>query len=151
MIYMVTELELVNRDAQGEIVDTGDDWLECIPWTGMEKDLPVGYTTKVPGLNIIKFIKSVEILDGESEEGSRFIKMAERKEGDIIIGVKLNEKSIERVVANYGPSWIVLKHANGGKSYNRLAWRDKYGTDGLALLAIRNLRTVPIPKDDCCV
>lgn len=133
--------QLINRGPDGQPVeDSGDGWLECVPWTGQEKDLPAGYTVKVPGLDPMKFVQKVELLDAEVDEGSRFVKVNELKKGDIIIGAKLNENSIKRVEANYGPDWCRLKSANGGKNFNRYEWREAFGTDGLALLAVRNLR-----------
>ncbi len=136
--------QLINRDANGYPIETGEDgqqnWLECIPWTGQEKDLPLGYTTVVPGLDVMNLIKRVEVMDAEEDAGYRTVKKAEVKKGDVIIGAVLNENTTKKIVETYGGSWIRLKDANSGKNYNRMEWYNKFGTDGLELLAIRNLR-----------
>jgi hypothetical protein len=128
----------VIRDANG--YDEEGNWLECLPWEGQEKSLPLGYTTMVPGLGIDKFVYRVNVLDAEEMEGFRSIKKSELKPDDIIIGAEMNEKSIKKIVDTYGGDWIRLKDANSGKNYNRLEWQQKYGTDALELLAIKSLR-----------
>lgn len=135
--------QLINRDENGyplEGEDSSGSWLECIPWTGQEKDLPLGYNTVVPGLDVMTLIKRVEVLDAEEDAGYREVKRSEVKHGDVIIGAVLNEKSTKKICDTYGGSWIRIKDANSGKNYNRIEWKEKFGTDGLELLAIRNLR-----------
>lgn len=125
-------------DANG--YDEDGNWLECLPWEGQEKSLPLGYTVMVPGLDPMKFIKRVEVLDAEEDAGFREVKPSELKKDDIIIGAVINENSTKKVADTYGGDWIRLKDANSGASYNRMEWRDKFGTDGLELLAIKSLR-----------
>jgi hypothetical protein len=120
--------------------DADGNWLECLPWDGQEKSLPLGYTTMVPGLGVSKFIKRVEVLDAEEDAGYREIKPSELKPDDIIVGAVINENSTKKVADTYGGDWIRLKEANSGKSLNRLQWQEKFGTDGLELLAIKELR-----------
>lgn len=136
--------QLINRDANGYPLESGEDgagnWLECLPWTGQEKDLPLGYTTKVPGLDVMNLIKRVEVMDAEEDAGYREIKKSQMKPGDVVIGAQLNENTTKKIADTYGGDWIRLKDANSGKNYSRMEWRQKFGTDGLELLAIRNLR-----------
>ena len=123
-----------------------ETWLPCVPWTGEERDLPRGGYSKIPGFDPVKLVNRWEVLDAEAEEGSRMVKAAELKPGDLIIGAKMNEKSIKRLVATYGPRFVVLEEADPGlesAGYRKLTceqWHTKYGTDGLALWAIRNKR-----------
>ena len=130
--------QLVNRDENG--YDADGNWLECLPWTGQEASLPLGYTVMVPGLDPMQFVKRVEVLDAEEDEGYRSVKKSEVKPSDIIVGVEMNEKSIKKVVDTYGGDWIRIKDANSGKNYSRMEWYEKYGTDALELLAIKSLR-----------
>lgn len=116
-----------------------EEWLECIPWTGEEKDLPTGGQTKIPGFLPENLVSRWEILDAEADEGSKFVKRTELKPGDIIIGARMNENSIKRLVATYGPRFAVLKQADG-PILTCQEWYEKYHTDGLALWAIRNVR-----------
>lgn len=120
-----------------------EEWLPCVPWTGEEKDLPRGGYSKVPKLLPESLVNRWEVLDAEAEDGSRLVKKADLKPGDLIIGAKMNQKSIERLEANYGPRFMVLAEADAQMEtamLTREAWREKYGTDGLALWALRNVR-----------
>jgi hypothetical protein len=130
--------QLINRDENG--YDADGNWLECLPWTGQEASLPLGYTVMIPGLDPSQFIKRVEVLDAEEDEGFRSIKKSELKPTDTIVGVELNEKSIKKIVDTYGGDWLRVKGANAGENYNRLEWYNKYGTDAIELLAIKSLR-----------
>jgi len=120
--------------------DADGNWLECLPWDGQEKSLPLGYTTMVPRLGLSKFAKSVEILDPEADEGFRNVKVSEVKPDDTIIGVEINENSTKKIADTYGSDWLRIKDSNTGKGMNRVAWHDKYGTDGLELLILKELQ-----------
>ena len=87
--------QLVPRDENG--YDANGNWLECLPWTGQEAALPAGYTVMVPGLDPMQFIKRVEVLDAEEDEGYRSVKKSELKPGDVIIGAEINEKSVKKI------------------------------------------------------
>ncbi len=123
-----------------------EKWLPCVKWTGEERDLPRGGNSKIPGFDPTKLVNRWEVLDAESEAGSRFVKAAELKHDDLIIGARLNEMSILRLVANYGPRFVVLAEADpgleieGARMLTREEWHTKYGTDGLSLWAIRRMR-----------
>lgn len=125
-----------NLDAQV----SEDNWLPCLPWDGQEKSLPLGSTVNVKNLDPMKFLKYVSILDVEQDEGFRNIKPSELKTDDVILGTIMNEKAIKMVEKTYGPDWLRIKGADHGENYTREGWRDAFGTDGLELLAIRNLR-----------
>ena len=127
-------------DTEAEMTEAVGNWLECLPWNGQEASLPAGGNVMIPGLSFRKLVYRVELLDAESEEGVKWVKQAEIVPDDLIIGTKLNENSIKAIEANYGPDWIRIADPNGGKQMSRAAWRDKFGTDGLNLLAIRDLR-----------
>ncbi len=120
--------------------DEGENWLPCLPWDGHEKSLPLGYIIQIPNLNPVELVSRWEVLDAESDEGSRLVKAKELKPNDVIIGAKMNEISIKKIEANYGPDWLIIKGASEGNSFNRIAWRDAFKTDGLILLAIREKR-----------
>lgn len=116
------------------------EWLECVPWDGLEASLPVGGQLQVPGMTPEKLVKRWEVLDAEAEEGTRFVKAAELKKEDIIIGAEMNKKSLERIANTYGPKFVMLKRASGGALITWQQWYDEFKTDGLALWAIRNKR-----------
>ena len=115
------------------------EWLECIPWDGLEASLPLGGKLKVPGLTPERFVKAWIVLDAASDEGSREVPTYQLSSDDIIIGCVMNQKSLAKVAASYGPDFVQIKEANG-KLLSWQEWQSKYGTDGLALWAVRNKR-----------
>ena len=127
-------------ETEAELTEASGNWLECLPWNGQEASLPAGGNVMIPGLSFRKLVYRVQILDAELEEGFSWVKQAELTPEDLIIGTKLNENSIKAIESNYGSDWIRIADPNGGKQMSRLAWREKFGTDGLNLLAIRDLR-----------
>lgn len=117
----------------------GDEWLECVPWDGLEASLPLGGKLKIPGLTPEKLVRAWEVLDAEAEEGCKTVKTADLKPNDIIIGAQMSKPALARLAASYGPDFVQIKEANG-KLLSWQEWQSKYGTDGLALWAIRNKR-----------
>ena len=115
------------------------EWLECVPWDGMEKSLPLGGKLKVPGLTPEKLVRAWVVLDAEAEEGCRQVKTADLKPDDIIIGAEMSKPALARLAASYGPDFVQIKEANG-VLLSWQEWQAKYGTDGLALWAIRDKR-----------
>jgi hypothetical protein len=115
------------------------EWLECLPWDQSEKSLPLGGKLLVPGLSPEKLVKAWEVLDAESEEGSRKVKAVDLKPEDIIIGCEMNRAALARLATSYGPGFVQIKQADGSL-LSWQEWQAKYGTDGLALWAIRNKR-----------
>ena len=134
--------------ANTKILKAGDpnnaaNWLECIPWTGFEKDFPVGVILPPSIRDVTRLIKSVTILDEESDAGFKIIKKSEVIADMDILNVQLNENSIAMIVGPQGSDSeaIVLVHPNGGKQFTRLGWYDNVKhTDGLAMWAATRLR-----------
>jgi hypothetical protein len=128
----------------GDEIET--EWLECVPWDGMEASLPAGGKLKGP-FWAYELVYRWEVGDAESEEGFREVKPSEmtvdlKKK---VIGAKMNETLIKKIEGTYGPNYLELKPADGEGTLSRQAWRDRFGTDGLVLLAIRQYRFSPPP------
>jgi hypothetical protein len=132
--------QLINRDETGYPVGTeGDNWLECIPWTGQEASLPAGFTSTKRDFDIMKIVKKVQIADLESDEEMKWVKVSELKKGDDILDVEIAEKILKKYYQTFGKDFIRFKGANGGKNYNRIEWRTQFGTDVVKLMAVRRL------------
>ena len=116
------------------------NWLECIPWTGMENDLPVGEQTLIPDFRAVDLVRRWEILDVEEDAGFREVKKAELKPEDKIIGCVINENAFNKVVLTYGQNFFKAAKANGGKKYNRWEWKEAFGSDVLELEALKQIR-----------
>jgi len=114
------------------------NWLECIPFTGYSKRFPDGVIMP-PGIkDVTSLIKSVTVLDAESEEGFRVLRKSEVSKDMEIISVQLNEKSIALIAGPAGADSdaILIVDPNGGQKYTRLGWYDHHGqSDGLAMVA----------------
>lgn len=122
----------VNRKAGDQGVE--EDWLECLPFTGEEALLPVGYQIRSPGLFILDFVAAYQVLD----KGQ--IKLVNPWENDgkvpgKILAVVMNEKAIEMVQATYGGRGIVVESADGLR-LTVPEYREKFKMDPLAQLAI---------------
>lgn len=128
------------EDYESEMSEAVGNWLPCLPWEGQEKSLPAGGNVTIPGLQFRKLVYRVQLLDAEVEEGVRWVKQSEITAADLIIGAKLNENSIKAIERSYGSDWIRITNPNGGKQMSRADWRTEFQTDGLELLAIRDLR-----------
>lgn len=115
-------------------------WLECLRWTGEEKDLPAGEFPKVPDFQASDLVRRWEVLDVEEDEGFREVKRSELKPGDTIIGAVINEKAVAKVAATYGPRFVTFVPANGKAHLDRGEWREAYGTDVLELQALKQIR-----------
>lgn len=115
------------------------NWLECLPWDGDEKSLPLGGEIRAAGLTPERLVYRWIVADPESEEGSRLIPpSAQIGSSDVIIGAVMNEKLIATLVSMYGERFALITDPSTGKKLTRREWYEKYGTDGLALLAVRN-------------
>ena len=124
-----------------------DNWLECIPWTGSEKDLPAGEVTTVPNFRAVDLVRRWEVLDVEEESGFRTVKRAEIGPNDKIIGCVINENAFNKVVETYGKNFFIAARANGGKKYNRWEWKSAFGSDVLELEALKQIRqSTPVFK-----
>lgn len=122
---------------------TNEGWLDGIcEYTGPEADLPLGGHSKIPGWYPEKVARSWTVMDAESEEGVKEKKTAELTAEDIIIGVKLNPKTLAAILQTYGPNFYLIKAANGGAWLTPAQWAKKYPEhpNGLGLVAMRNMR-----------
>ena len=123
-----------------EDVSEDENWLECLPWTGNERDLPLGEWTSVPNFRSVNLVRRWEILDVEEDAGFREVKTAELKQDDTIIGAKINENSFNKLVETYGKGFFKAKHAGSMAQYNRWEWKQAFGTDVLELEALKQIR-----------
>ena len=95
-----------------------DDYLEhCVPWTGIEKDLPTGVIGLPPATNIIDLIKRVVVFDDNSDTGLAEIKPSDLKAGDKPVGAKMWEDRITAIGAR-----IRIIDPNGGAQLTRKEW-----------------------------
>ncbi len=118
-----------------------EDWLDGIcTYTGPGADLPVGGYSKIPGWYPEKIAKSWTVLDAESEEGIKEKKTSELTKDDIIIGVTLNPKTLAAIVKTYGKDFYKIREANGTEFMTLDEWQERYGSNGLGLVAIRNMQ-----------
>lgn len=117
-----------------------DDWLQCIPWDGEEKSLPVGEQTRIPDFQAADLVRRWKILDVEEDEGYREVKRGELTPKDKIIGAVINEKAVAAVAVTYGPRFFVARVAGGDKMMDRGEWREAFGSDVLALQALKQIR-----------
>lgn len=107
----------------GEVIETGENWLGCIPWLGGERELPAGGQIRNPQISISDLVKS-------------YIKTSKGK----IISVVIDEDVYDTIIADYGPKGITIAPPDGSAHLTREAWRDKYKTDGLKLWAIADAK-----------
>ena len=117
-----------------------DEWLECVPWSGEEKDLPVGEETRIPGFRAIDLVRRWEVLDVEEESGFRTVKKSELKPTDIIIGAVINENAFDKLIETYGRRFFVAKHTEHKTKMDRWEWKATIGGDVLELEALKQMR-----------
>jgi hypothetical protein len=125
------------------VPDEGDDWLTgdgICDYSGPGADLPTGGYCKIPNWFPEKIAKSWTVIDSLSDEGD----IAEKKtkdlvKGDVIIGATLNQKTLTAIVGTYGRDFYKIKTANGVEM-TLDQWQAKYQSNGLGLVAIRNMR-----------
>jgi len=123
--------------------ETGYD--EMLPgvichYDGPGSDLPLGGYSYFPGWGPERAAKRWLVADPETEAGTRQKKTSELGPDDIIIGVELHPGVISAMVATYGPGFYQIREANGGPLLTAAQWKEQFGTDGMALVAIRNMR-----------
>jgi hypothetical protein len=106
----------------------------CVAWNGIEAKLPTG-ALMPPAVNVLKLIKSWDVLDAESDEGFRTVKTADLKEGDAIIGCKANNNSIARIILTYGADAFRFTAA-AGQAFGIKQWIATFGTNPFEVLAI---------------
>lgn len=96
-------------------------WLGCVPWEGEEKALPLGGQIRAPGVTIEDLVKE-------------YIKTKSGK----IMGAIIDEDEFDKLVATWGDRAVVISQSDDiKKGLDRWEWKEKYGTDGLELWAIK--------------
>lgn len=140
---MIKKDEEIQHDDE---IQPDDDWMEhCVPWTGLERDLPLGVIGLPETINILDLVKSVTVFDDDTESGLKEIKPSEVKKGMKLAGAKMWESRINAV----GAAGIRIVDPDGGKQKTRRQWYESLSvdgvnrrhTDGLAMFALRKLRT----------
>lgn len=127
------------KDQYGLEMQKGDEnWLPCNNFDGEGADIPTGFTG-MPGLQPWKLVRAVIINDPETEEGVRRIKLSEYKPDEMdLVDVVINEASYKAFLKQH-PKGFTFINANGGRM-NRSQWREKFGSDGLHLIAMKQVR-----------
>ena len=125
--------------------ETGYD--EMLPggichYDGPGSDLPLGGYSYFPGWGPERAAKRWLVVDLDTEEGTRQKKTSELAADDIIVGVELHPGLISALIETYGPGFYKIREANGGPLLTAAQWRAQFGTDGRALVAIRNMRSI---------
>jgi hypothetical protein len=130
-----------------EIMPVTEDgnWLDggLCNYVGDGSDLPTGGRCKVVksgtpwGPELLA--RSWTVSDASTDEGVAQKSTKELTADDTIIGVNLNPKTIAGMVTTYGKDFYRIKTANGTEM-SLDDWQAKFGTNGLGLVAIRNMR-----------
>lgn len=115
------------------------NWLKGLcRYDGPASELPLGGYTKISNWKPELLVRTWTVLDVDSEEGYVEKKTSELKKTDIIIGLTMNVKSLEKIVEIYGKDFYQIRDANGGPLMTLDKWQAKYNSNGLGLVAIRN-------------
>lgn len=139
----MANLDGPNADEAG--AGEGEDWLEhCVPWTGLERDLPAGVLGIPQTINILDLILSVTILDVQHHQLAT-IDPSLVKPGMKIANCTMWEDGIKEI----GPDSIRIVDPDGGQQLTRKQWYDSLSadgvnprhTDGMAMMALRKLRS----------
>ena len=121
-----------------------ENWLgDCIPFTGIEADIPDGVIGLPAGIFAETLVKSVVVFDDNAETGLAEIKRVDLKGDEKIVNVKFWEGRIKELLTGSG-IWIV--DANG-KKMSREEWFNSISpvtglarqTDGLAIFAMKKI------------
>jgi hypothetical protein len=120
-----------------------EDWLNGIcHYNGPGSDLPLGGYSKIPGWFPESIVKRVLVLDATTEEGTVWKTKSELKADDILIGVEQNQNSIKAIVDTYGKDFYQVRDANGGPLMTLDQWQEKFHSNALGLVALRNLQAM---------
>jgi hypothetical protein len=57
MAETIPEVIIAKSEIAGIKPLAAENWLECVPWTGMEKDLPVGEETLIPNFRALDLVQ----------------------------------------------------------------------------------------------
>lgn len=117
------------------------EWLSGIcEYNGMESTLPIGGISKIPDwYPENEIVKRWWVGAPEEETGYIEKKASELKKTDTIIGAILNVNTIKQTALTYGERFYKITDANN-EIHTPKQWARKYGTNGLGLIAIRNMR-----------
>lgn len=119
------------------------NWLVGLcDYTGPSSDLPLGGYSKVPNWLPEDIVKRIKVLDAEIDEGYVWKMRSELKPDDILIGLEQNQNSIQAVVDMYGRDFYQIREANGTLLMTLDEWQVKFHSNGLGLVALRNLRMI---------
>lgn len=137
----------VNKIKKGDEEADGDNWVReeglsgMCDYVGPESDLPSGGNSLIEGWFPQKAAQRWIVSAPEIDEGILEKKTNELTGNDLIIGVRLNTNTLNRLEQSYGPRFFMIKDANGHQMTPR-EWEAKYHTSGLGLVAIRNMRRI---------
>lgn len=109
-------------------------------YDGPEAALPVGGYSYMSGWGPELAAKLWIVASAEAESGMAEKRTKDLSTTDFIIGVELNTALLAEISKTYGPKFYLLREANGGPLMTATEWTSQFGTDGLALVAIRNMR-----------
>ncbi len=135
------DMPVLDRLVPNILRDESKDWLndDLCNYTGDGSDLPTGGYSTVPGWNPEKVVRQWMVEDVDADEGFSLKHTRELVADDIIVGTVMNLKALAVIVSAFGRDFYTIEDANG----ERLTldkWYQKYGTNGLGLVAIRNMR-----------
>lgn len=142
----IKQIDDMNPIIENLLDSEEENWLECVPWDGEERDLPVGSQTRIPGFRAIDMVRYWEILDVKSDAGFKLVEasklqaLLKKSKNAIVIGAQMNENSIKRIVGTYGKRFFVAKHTGSSRLYSRWEWKKSFGSDVLELEALKQLR-----------
>ena len=122
----MSDKEYIKGDSDSEV--EGEDWLEhCVPWTGFERDLPVGIIGIPNTMNVFSFIKSVTIFDDDVEGGVRTgVKLKDLVPGMQVSDAELWTKRLEPFL-----TIIRVVEADGGAKKTLEEWYNTISADGV--------------------
>lgn len=121
-----------------EAAPLGENWLDGLcHYSGPGHDLPLGGFSKIPHFKPESLVQSwLVVADGETVSK----KTKELTPTDIILGVTMAPEALKSLVATYGEDFYQIREANGGPLMTLAQWQTEFGTNGLGLVAIRNMR-----------
>lgn len=117
-------------------------WLGCIKWDGHEKTLPLGAIHHIPGLKLYNLANVYGVVDSSEDDGVRevFRDLLTSEDAPGLIEAHINESSVAAIENSYGADWILFTDPSNGENLTREEWREKFGTDAMALVAIDRMR-----------
>jgi hypothetical protein len=115
-----------------------NEWLECAPWDGDERSLPLGGRIAVPGVHVTAFVKRYIVLRNDE---MITVGKKDLQKGDVVIDAVMDDELYNSITRIYGERAVTIaKSESVEKGITRKEWKEQYGTDGLKLWAIRNAR-----------